>query len=112
MHALGRALVTENLRGNVDTRLRKLDEGQYDAIVLAAAGLRRLGWAERIRELLDPAVMCPAAGQGALAIETRDDGGAAQQIAGTLTPASAHAAGTAAHALLAPLECGCRVPAG
>ena len=70
-------LVIENLRGNVDTRLRKLDEGQYDAIVLAAAGLRRLGWADRIRELIEPEVMCPAAGQGALAIETRDDGGAA-----------------------------------
>ncbi len=77
LHALGRGLVIENLRGNVDTRLRKLDEGQYDAIVLAAAGLRRLGWADRIRELIEPSVMCPAVGQGALAIETRDDGGAA-----------------------------------
>ena len=65
LHALGRGLTIENLRGNVDTRLRKLDDGQYDAIVLAAAGLRRLGWADRIRELLDPDVMCPAAGQGA-----------------------------------------------
>ena len=81
LHALGRGLVIENLRGNVDTRLRKLDEGQYDAIVLAAAGLRRLGWADRIRELIEPAIMCPAVGQGALAIETRDDGGAAYKIA-------------------------------
>ena len=63
------------MRGNVDTRLRKLDEGQYDAIVLAAAGLRRLGWQDRIRELIPPEIMCPAVGQGALAIETRDDGG-------------------------------------
>ncbi len=54
LRALGRGLVIESLRGNVDTRLRKLDEGQYDAIVLAAAGLRRLGWADRIRELIDP----------------------------------------------------------
>src|SRR5947199_10838352 len=63
LHALGRGLVTENLRGNVDTRLRKLDEGYYDAIVLAAAGLRRLGWADRICDLIDPEGMCPAAGQ-------------------------------------------------
>ena len=67
------------LRGNVDTRLRKLDEGQYDAIVLAAAGLRRLGWQDRIRELIPVEIMCPAVGQGALAIETRDDGGAAYE---------------------------------
>ena len=52
LYALGRGFVTETLRGNVDTRLRKLDEGQYDAIVLAAAGLRRLGWADRIREMI------------------------------------------------------------
>src|SRR5437660_3621710 len=55
----------ESVRGNLDTRLRKLDEGQYDAIVLAAAGLTRLGWADRIAELLQPDVMCPAVGQGA-----------------------------------------------
>lgn len=112
LHALGRGLVIENLRGNVDTRLRKLDEGQYDAIVLAAAGLRRLGWADRIRELLDPAVMCPAAGQGALAIETRDDGGAAQQIAAKLNHPATNAAVTAERALLAKLEGGCQVPIG
>lgn len=112
LHALGRGLVTENLRGNVDTRLRKLDEGEYDAIVLAAAGLRRLGWAERICELLDPGVMCPAAGQGALAIETREDGGAAQQIAGKLNHAATNAAVTAERALLATLEGGCQVPIG
>ena len=63
----------QTLRGNVDTRLRKLDEGQYDAIVLAAAGLNRLGLAERITELLAPDVMLPAVGQGALGIETRAD---------------------------------------
>lgn len=59
------------LRGNLDTRLRKLDEGQYDAIVLAAAGLKRLGLHERIRSIFDPTVMLPAAGQGALGIEIR-----------------------------------------
>jgi hydroxymethylbilane synthase len=63
----------EPLRGNLDTRLRKLDEGGYDAIVLAAAGLKRLGLAERIRATFDPQTMIPAAGQGALGIEVRED---------------------------------------
>ncbi|MBB1162517.1 hydroxymethylbilane synthase [Aquariibacter albus] len=63
----------EPLRGNLDTRLRKLDEGQYDAIVLAAAGLKRLGLAERIRSVFDAGQMLPAAGQGALGIELRAD---------------------------------------
>src|SRR5438309_1997239 len=67
-------LILESVRGNVDTRLRKLDEGRYDAILLAAAGLKRLGWADRIAEVLDPARMCSAVGQGALAIETRPTG--------------------------------------
>ncbi|MDP9044729.1 MAG: hydroxymethylbilane synthase, partial [Pseudomonadota bacterium] len=61
------------LRGNLDTRLRKLDEGTYDAIVLAAAGLRRLGLADRIRELFAPEAMLPCAGQGALGVEVRSD---------------------------------------
>src|SRR6516225_7645392 len=64
-------LAIESIRGNLDTRLRKLDEGQYDAILLAAAGLKRLGWGDRIAEILPAEQMCPAVGQGALAIETR-----------------------------------------
>jgi hydroxymethylbilane synthase len=71
--ALRPDLAVEPLRGNLDTRLRKLDDGGYDAIVLAAAGLKRLGLAARIRTLFDPREMIPAAGQGALAIEVRDD---------------------------------------
>jgi hydroxymethylbilane synthase len=66
-------LKIEPLRGNLDTRLRKLDDGQYDAIVLAAAGLKRLGLAARIRQVFEPAEMLPAAGQGALGIEIRAD---------------------------------------
>ena len=77
-------LQIEDIRGNVDTRLRKLDEGRYDAIVLASAGLRRLGWENRITELFDPGILCPAVGQGALAVETRDDDGAAFQTAKAL----------------------------
>ena len=111
LHALQRGLAIETLRGNVDTRLRKLDEGQYDAIVLAAAGLRRLGWENRITELLDPGVMCPAPGQGSLAIESRDDG-AALEIARKLDHPATRAAVTAERALLATLEGGCQVPIG
>jgi hydroxymethylbilane synthase len=110
--ALGRGLSIEMLRGNVDTRLRKLDEGQYDAIVLAAAGLRRLGWADRITELIPADVMCPAVGQGALAIETRDDGGPAQELARRLDHAATRAAVTAERALLLVLGGGCQVPVG
>ena len=71
--ALRPDLRIEPLRGNLDTRLRKLDEGGYDAIVLAAAGLKRLGLGERIRAVFSPAEMIPAAGQGALGIEVRED---------------------------------------
>jgi len=73
LRALRPDLRIEPLRGNLDTRLRKLDDGQYDAIVLAAAGLKRLGLPERIRQVFDPARMLPAAGQGALGIEIRSD---------------------------------------
>jgi hydroxymethylbilane synthase len=99
------------LRGNVDTRLRKLDEGQYDAIVLAAAGLRRLGWQDRIRELIPVEVMCPAVGQGALAIETRD-GGVAHELARKLDHADTRIAVTAERAMLEVLGGGCQVPVG
>ena len=71
LRALRPDLKIEPLRGNVDTRLRKLDSGQYDAIVLAAAGLKRLGLADRIRSIFDTEAMLPAAGQGALGIEVR-----------------------------------------
>jgi hydroxymethylbilane synthase len=71
LRALRPDLRIEPLRGNLDTRLRKLDEGRYDAIVLAAAGLKRLGLAARIREVFDTGRMLPAAGQGALGIEVR-----------------------------------------
>jgi hydroxymethylbilane synthase len=75
----------EPLRGNLDTRLRKLDEGQYDAIVLAAAGLKRLGLASRIRATFDAQQMLPAAGQGALGIEVREDAAALREQLAALT---------------------------
>jgi hydroxymethylbilane synthase len=105
-------LEIENIRGNLDTRLRKLDEGQYDAIVLASAGLRRLGWENRITELLEPDVMCPAVGQGALAVETRSDAGAAHEIASRLDHRESRIAVTAERAVLAALGGGCQVPIG
>ena len=101
-------LAIESIRGNVDTRLRKLDEGQYAAIVLAAAGLTRLGWSGRIAETLAPEVMCPAVGQGALAVETRigDD------VCGALDHAETRAAVTAERAVLSALGGGCQTPIG
>jgi hydroxymethylbilane synthase len=104
-------LVIESVRGNLDTRLRKLDEGQYDAIVLAAAGLRRLGWANRIAETLGPDVMCSAVGQGALAIETRQSG-AGYDAVRPLDDAATHAAVLAERGVLGALGGGCQVPIG
>ena len=112
LRALRPDLKIEDIRGNVDTRLRKLDEGRYDAIVLASAGLRRLGWENRITEVFDPGVMCPAVGQGALAVETRDDNGHAFQIAGDWNMPSPASAVTAERAVLAALGGGCQAPMG
>ncbi len=104
-------LMIESVRGNVDTRLRKLGEGQYDALVLAAAGLKRLGLEERIAEFLTPEVMCSAVGQGALAIETREAGEAADACA-ELDDAATRAAVDAERAVLRTLGGGCQVPIG
>jgi hydroxymethylbilane synthase len=101
-------LQVESVRGNLDTRLRKLDEGQYDAILLAAAGLKRLGWGSRIAEILPPEQMCPAVGQGALAIETR----AGFDGAAMLDHADTHTAVMAERAVLGALGGGCQVPIG
>ena len=102
----------ENLRGNLDTRLRKLDEGLYDAFVLAAAGLRRLGWAERITAVLSPAECLPAVGQGVLAIEARAaDAEVLAAVAG-LDDAGSRACVTAERTFLAVVEGGCQVPVG
>jgi hydroxymethylbilane synthase len=99
-------------RGNVDTRLRKLDEGQFDAIVLAEAGLRRLGLADRITQVLPLDVMLPAVGQGALAIECRHSDEASQAATAALDDPATHAAVLAERALLATLRGGCMAPVG
>ena len=104
-------LEIESVRGNVDTRLRKLDEGRYDAILLAAAGLKRLGWGDRIAEILPAEIMCSAVGQGALAIETRAKG-AGFDACSALDHAASHAAVRAERGVLASLGGGCQVPIG
>ncbi len=103
-------LRVEDIRGNVDTRLRKLDEGQYDAIVLAVAGLMRLGLDHRITQQLPLDVMQPAVGQGALAIETRADQLGAIEAVASLDHKETHAAVVAERAMLAALQGGCLAP--
>lgn len=99
------------VRGNIDTRLRKLDAGEFDALVMAAAGLRRIGRDERINEFLSDTVCVSAAGQGALAIETRADGVARDGLA-FLNDAMSAAEVAAERALLDKLGGDCRVPIG
>lgn len=101
-----------DIRGNVDTRLAKLDAGHFDAIILAEAGLRRLGLAGRIRERLTPDRFLPAVGQGALGIECRSDDRAALATLIRLNDAATFAAVTAERALLAGLEGGCLAAIG
>lgn len=102
----------EMLRGNLDTRLKKLKDGQYDAIVLAAAGLRRLAWAHEITEYLDPALCLPAIGQGALGIEGRSDDHFVRSVLNRLNDVATQTTVTAERALLHRLEGGCQVPIG
>jgi hydroxymethylbilane synthase len=100
------------MRGNVDTRLRKLEAGEYEAIILAAAGLNRLGKTEFVRQVLPPEVMCPAAGQGALAIEIRAGDAGTRQYVAFLDDSASRATTTCERALLNKLGGGCQVPIG
>ena len=103
-------LAIGDLRGNVDTRLRKLDEGQYDAIVLACAGLRRLGLEQRITQSLDLSTMLSAVGQGALGLETRLDDAATIQAVQALNDSDTMACVTAERAFLNETRAGCTAP--
>ncbi|OQS34813.1 hydroxymethylbilane synthase [Chromobacterium haemolyticum] len=105
-------LVVKPLRGNVQTRLRKLDDGEYDAIILAAAGLKRLGLSERIRKELPPSESLPAAGQGALGIEIRADRADLMQLLAPLNHAATHSCVSAERALARELGGSCQVPLG
>lgn len=112
LNALGLGLEIVGVRGNVDTRIGKVDSGELDAVVLAYAGLRRLGRADVVTEVLDPIQVLPAPAQGALAIECRADDEAVIAILAALDDADTRAAVTAERALLAALEAGCSAPVG
>ena len=105
-------LSVATLRGNVNTRLAKLDAGDFDAVILAAAGLKRLGFAGRIRDGLDPAESLPAVGQGAVCIECRADDEAVNRLIAPLNHRATQICVTAERALNAHLEGGCQVPIG
>ena len=105
-------LVVKDLRGNVNTRLRKLDAGEYDAAVLAVAGLKRLGFGGRITEVLPKSMILPAVGQGALAIEAREDDAETRELVAFLNDEATVACAKAERAFLARVEGGCQVPVG
>jgi hydroxymethylbilane synthase len=98
------------IRGNVDTRIRRLREGRWDAIVLARAGLARLGRLSDMTEAFPRDVMIPAIGQGALALVTREDDGRTRTVVATIDDSKAHAEALAERALLRKLQAGCRAP--
>ena len=100
------------LRGNVDTRLKKLEDGKYDAILLATAGLNRLGWTNKITEEVSYDILLPAMGQGALGIETHRDDFIAQGMISSLDDKLSHSAVNAERAMVGALDGGCQVPIG
>jgi len=112
LNALGLGIEVVPLRGNVDTRLRKVADGELDAVVLAYAGLRRLGRQDEVTEILDPIQILPAPAQGALAIECRADDSGTLSVLAALDSPDTRAAVTAERALLAALEAGCSAPVG
>jgi hydroxymethylbilane synthase len=108
--ALRPDLVVEDLRGNVDTRLRKLDEGQYDAIILACAGLERLGWGDRITETLQPPDWLPASTQGIIALQWREHDVETRSLLEPLADADTLVVANAERAVARILEASCQVP--
>jgi len=112
LKALRRDLDVHPLRGNVDTRLRKLESGEYQAIILAAAGLNRLGKHELVQQVLPADIMCPAAGQGALAVEIRRGDSDTRHHVSFLDDSAARAMTACERALLNKLGGGCQVPIG
>jgi hydroxymethylbilane synthase len=113
LRALGLGFEVEAIRGNVGTRIGYVTDGRLDAVVLAYAGLRRIGRADEATEILDPLQMLPAPGQGALAVEARaDDPELVEQLRSALDDPGTRAAVTAERSLLAALEAGCSAPVG
>src|SRR5881398_1217830 len=109
---LRRDLDLRDLRGNVDTRLRKVESGEYEAVVVSKAGLDRLGFSQRISEVLSPDVCMPAVGQGAIAVECRLKDTEAAALLAPLDDAETRTAILAERALLSALQGGCQVPMG
>jgi hydroxymethylbilane synthase len=103
-------LTIRDIRGNVETRLKKLDDGEFDAIVLAAAGLTRLGFADRMTFILPQSIMLPAVGQGALGLETRKDDAVARSLAEPLNDPHTFSAVLAERTMLHALRGGCLAP--
>ncbi|HYF72615.1 MAG TPA: hydroxymethylbilane synthase [Nocardioides sp.] len=112
LHALGLGLDVVGIRGNVDTRIGKVRAGEYDAVILARAGLARIGRLDEATEVLDPLQMLPAPGQGALAVECRAGEALAAEVAAVLDDPRARAAVSAERAVLATLQGGCSAPIG
>jgi hydroxymethylbilane synthase len=112
LHALGLGVEVLGVRGNVDTRIAKVRSGEYDAVVLARAGLARIGRLDEVTEVLDPLQMLPAPGQGALAVECRTDDDLAAQLREVMDDPRTRAAVEAERAVLATLEGGCSAPIG
>jgi len=113
LDALGLGLVVRGIRGNVDTRIRKVHEGQFDAVVLAAAGLRRIGRIDEATEVLDPIQMLPAPAQGALAVECRvDDVDTEHLVRSSIDDEATRAVVTAERTMLATMEARCNAPIG
>jgi hydroxymethylbilane synthase len=105
-------LRVDDLRGNVPTRVERVERGEYDAAVLACAGLRRLGLEERIREVIEPDVLLPAVGQGALVVQLREGDARLAALLASLDHRPTRLATAAERALLGRLEGGCQVPIG
>ena len=112
LHALGLGVEVVGVRGNVDTRIAKVRSGEYDAVVLARAGLARIGRLDEVTEVLDPLQMLPAPGQGALAVECRTEDDLAAQLREVMDDPRTRAAVEAERAVLATLEGGCSAPIG
>lgn len=112
LNALGLGVVTRGIRGNVGTRVAAVTDGRVDAVVLARAGLARLGRTDEITEVLDPLQMLPAPGQGALALEVRAEAAELRSVLAQLDDFDTRAAVTAERALLAALQAGCSSPIG
>ena len=110
LRALRRDITVTGIRGNVDTRLRKVEAGEVDAVVMAAAALARMGWLDKAAEVLSFDLMLPAPGQGALAVEIRSDDEAVREMAAAIDDGDYHRAVTAERAFLARLGGGCSVP--